>query len=147
MTLRFAPILLLPVLLATGCSSSYEPVAAQAPSVPASGTITWKGKPLPGFRITLHPADGQRPAAGVSDSEGKFVLGTNSPNDGAVPGKHPVSIIWEQPVDDGLSAAPTNPAATKAPIDLPPRFASPETSGITLEIPPEGSSTLELKLQ
>jgi hypothetical protein len=134
---------LLPLI---GCSSDYSPVAATADSVPASGTITWQGKPLAGFRITLHPAEGQRPAAGVSNAEGKFVLGTNSPNDGAVVGNHPVSVIWDQPVDDGLNSAPGD-ATLKPPINLPAKFSSPDTSGLKLDIPSGGSSTLQLDLK
>jgi len=140
-------LLLFFAVISCGCTSSYAPQAEQAASVPAAGLITWKGQPLPGFRITLHPADGQRPAAGVSDAEGRFVLGTNSPNDGSVVGTHKVSVIWEQPVDDGLGTAPADPAAQKPPVDLPAKFASPETSGLSLEIPSGGSSTLQLTLQ
>ncbi len=140
-----------PLLIAfaffTGCSSGYAPQAEQSASVPASGVVTWKGQPLAGFRITLHPADNQRPAAGVSDDGGRFVLGTNSESDGAVSGTHRVSVIWEQPVDDGLGSAPAAPAGLKPPVDLPAKFASPETSGLTLDVPSEGSSSLQLTLQ
>jgi hypothetical protein len=144
---RLSLLLLMLTITVPGCSSSYAPQAEQAASVPAAGLMTWQGQPLAGFRITLHPADNQRPAAGVSDSEGRFVLGTNSPDDGAVVGTHKVSVIWEQPVDDGLGAAPADPVAQKPPVDLPAKFASPETSGLTLEVPSGGSSTLQLTLQ
>jgi hypothetical protein len=144
---RRSALLLIFTIVSSGCTSSYAPQAEQAATVPASGLITWKGQPLAGFRINLLPADGQRPAAGVSDAEGRFVLGTNSPNDGAVAGTHKVSVIWEQPVDDGLGTAPATPATQKPPVDLPAKFASPETSGLSLEIPAGGSSTLQLTLQ
>ncbi|MFM7056990.1 MAG: hypothetical protein ACKO2P_08720 [Planctomycetota bacterium] len=146
--MRISPALLLISLsVSCGCSSAYAPQADQASSVPASGVATWKGQPLPGFRITLHPADNQRPAAGVTDAEGRFVLGTNSVSDGAIAGTHKVSVVWEQPVDDGLGSAPAEAATLKAPVDLPAKFASPETSGLTLEVPDSGSSTLQLTLQ
>lgn len=133
--------------LFVGCSSGYGPQAEQVATVPASGTITWKGQPLSSFRITLHPPGNQRPAAGVSDADGRFVLGTNAPSDGAVVGTHKVSVIWEQPVDDGLGTAPVDAAALKPPVDLPAKFANPETSGLTLEVPAGGSSSLQLALQ
>ena len=147
MKFRLTSVALSLLVTLGGCSSDYAPVAETAASVSASGTITWQGKPLAGFRITLHPTDGQRPAAGVSDAEGKFVLGTNSPSDGSVAGTHPVSVIWEQPVDDGLNSAPGAAAGQKPPVDLPARFASPESSGLKLEIPADGSSTLQLDLK
>jgi hypothetical protein len=146
--MRIAPLVLLTFFsISAGCSSGYGPQAEQAASVPAAGVATWKGQPLSGFRITLHPADNQRPASGVTDAEGHFVLGTNSLDDGAVPGTHKVSVIPELPVDDGLGSAPAEAASPKPSVELPAKFASPESSGVTLEVPAGGSSSLQLTLQ
>jgi len=145
--IRSAPFLLLAFsFVSAGCGSGYGPRAEQAASVPAAGVATWKGQPLAGFRITLHPADSQRPASGVTDAEGRFVLGTNALDDGAVPGTHKVSVIPELPVDDGLGSAPTDAASLKSSVELPAKFASPESSGLTLEVPVGGSSSLQLTL-
>src|SRR5437868_2477354 len=65
--------------------------------VPVSGTVTYQGKPLEGYRVVFMPTDGRRPASGVTDATGKFVLGTNAANDGAPPGAHKVSLAWEAP--------------------------------------------------
>ncbi|MFM8476448.1 MAG: carboxypeptidase-like regulatory domain-containing protein [Planctomycetaceae bacterium] len=146
--MRIAPFVLLACLsFSAGCGTAYGPRAEQAASVPAAGVVIWKGQPLAGFRITLHPGDNQRPASGVTDAEGRFVLGTNSLDDGAVPGTHKVSVIPELPVDDGLGSAPTESAALKTSVELPAKFASPESSGLTLEVPVGGSSSLQLTLQ
>lgn len=146
--MRIAPLVLLMFFsFSAGCGSGYGPRAEQAASVPAAGVAIWKGQPLAGFRITLHPADNQRPASGVTDAEGHFVLGTNSLDDGAVPGTHKVSVIPDLPVDDGLGSAPTGAASVKPSVELPAKFASPESSGLTLEVPVGGSGSLQLTLQ
>ena len=79
-----------------GCGGSYEPQAEVFQTTTASGVLTWKGKPLPGFIVSVHPADGKRTASGTTDAEGRFTLGTNAVGDGAVAGTHKVSVVWQQ---------------------------------------------------
>lgn len=133
--------------LLSGCGDNYTPQAEIFKTVAASGVLTFKGKPLNGFIVTLHPEGEKRTASGTSDADGRFVLGTNAPGDGAVAGTHKVSVIWQPPEDDGLGSTVEDPAKLpKPPVQLPPKYASPETSGITLEIPESGSSELKLDL-
>ena len=55
-------------------------------TVPASGTVTYKGKPLEKGQVQLLPnKDG--PVAVGSVENGKFILGTNQEGNGALPGK------------------------------------------------------------
>lgn len=134
-------------ILLAGCSADYTPQAEIFKTVSASGTLTFKGKPLSGFIVTLHPAGDQRTASGTTDAEGRFSLGTNAPGDGAVAGTHKVSVIWQPPEDDGLGSTVEDPKKMpKSPIDIPAKYASPDTSGISLEIPDSGSSELKLDL-
>lgn len=59
--------------------------------VPVSGTVTLDDKPLSGAEIIFRPVDG-RPSLGVTDAEGKYTLRYLDDQNGAVPGKHQVSI-------------------------------------------------------
>jgi hypothetical protein len=126
-----------------GCSDSG---AAIERTVAAGGTLTRAGQPLPFYQVMFTPDDGRRPAAGVSDEHGKFVLGTNAEADGAPPGKHRVSVIYIGPATasaDGQNSF-TPPAPPKNKIAA--KYGNPDTSGLTSEIPARGSSSLKIDL-
>lgn len=145
---RCACISGLVLVFLSGCGSG-QPEAKTFETVPAAGTLTWNGKPLAGFRITLHPAGGEaRTASGVTDDSGKFVLGTDEAGDGAVPGQHAIAVIWEPPADDGLGDVVEDPSKMpKPPVELPAQYASEQTSGKTVEIPAAGNTDLKIELE
>jgi hypothetical protein len=135
------------ICLCAGCSSNYSPQAEVFATVKAEGQLLFKGKPLPGFLVSLHPADGQRTASGVTDTEGRFTLGTNTLGDGAIVGNHKVSVVWQPPEDDGLGSTVDDPRKLpKAPVQLPPALSSPDTSQLTLDVPEGGSSQLKIEI-
>jgi hypothetical protein len=146
-----ASCLLTCFFLAVGCSSDPGPVATNEPSVPASGVVTYKGKPLPEHQVVLMPSDGRRPATGVTDAEGKFVLGTNAPGDGAPAGLAKVGIVWAGPEQTGdavdQSAIDDPSKMPKPPVNIPVKYNNPETSELTAEIPGSGTSDLKFELQ
>jgi len=72
------------VLAAAGCSGGSNPVLVE-------GVVTLDGNPLEGATVMFRPEVG-RPSVGKTDSAGKYVLRYTSERDGAVPGKHVVSI-------------------------------------------------------
>ena len=74
------------MLVSAGCG---RPGAA--PTAPAGGTLTATGAPLVGVNVTFTPADG-RSATGITDAEGRFTLSTFATEDGAVPGRHRVTL-------------------------------------------------------
>jgi hypothetical protein len=142
--LRASCFLLVTVTL--GCNSS----ADREKVVPVSGTVTYQGKPLEGFRVTFMPSDGRRPAIGLTDAAGKFALGTNDVGDGAVVGTHKVAFVWAPPVsgEPGQETVTDNPANLPKPkTRLPDKYGDPEKSGITQEVPPRGISGLKFELQ
>lgn len=59
-------------------------------TVPAGGTVTFQGAPLPGASVTFVPVDGPV-AMGITDVQGKFTL-TTGVQEGAVLGKSKVSV-------------------------------------------------------
>lgn len=108
-----------------GCSGSSNPVAT------AGGTVTMDGKPLSDLVVTFTPvaaADAKegpgKSATGNTGADGKFKLSTYKMGDGAIVGKHKVTVF----------ASGVNP---KPPGNLPKDF--------TLEVKP-GSNDFDIKL-
>ena len=99
-----------------GCGGGGPPVQ----TVPVKGKITYRGKPLTKGTIHFEPDYG-RPAQGEIAFDGSFTLTTYASGDGAVPGAHRVSV-------SGLTRA-----------TLPVKFASPNTSGLEIEVSPDKS--------
>jgi len=126
-------------LAAGGCAD----VADIEHTVSAGGVLTHKGQPLANYSVILQPIEGQRGAGGETDDHGHFVLGTNGAGDGAPPGKHRVAIAYLGPPasrPDGQN----NFTTPQPKVKLAPKYASPETSGLTVDVPASGSSDLKI---
>jgi len=78
-------------LLLVGCSGA-EGDAGRRPTAPASGIVTYKGKPVEGATVSFISVQDPIPAFGVTDAQGKFTLFTYEEGDGAVIGEHEVTI-------------------------------------------------------
>jgi hypothetical protein len=140
--------LFLPLL--AGCGSDSGPTAVIEKVAPVSGTLKYQGKPLEFFQVTFLPTDGRRPATGVTDAEGKFTLGTNTQNDGAPPGQSRVTVVFvgPPPPDTATEVPIEDPALLPKPkIKIPAKYANPDTSGLTQNVPEEGITDLNLDLQ
>lgn len=133
--------------LIAGCGGSSGPVAETVPVVTAAGTLTFQGKPLEHYQVMLFPQDG-RPAAGMVDAAGKFVLGTNEPGDGAPAGSHRLAVTWVGPpsTDPGQGIMEFTPPPPPK-IKIPDKYTNPETSGITVEVPESGSDAIVIELK
>ncbi len=136
--------LLLVITLLQGCGSKPEGPAS-AETVTAKGTLTAAGKPLAHYRVTFVP-DSNLPASATTDENGKFTLGTNSPGDGAVAGRHKVTVVFVGPPD-----APTpdmdNYKPLKPPVDVPKKQQSAETTDLTVEVPVGGAEDLKVEIK
>src|SRR5262245_43532667 len=100
----------IPLFVLVGCNSDPGPRATIEKVVPASGTVTFQGKPLDHYQVTFKPTDDRRPATGITDKDGKFTLGTNTAGDGCPPGKHKIAVVWLAPTDDGLGNIVDDPS-------------------------------------
>ncbi len=87
-----------------GCSSS---VAPPVPVFKVTGKVSYKGQPVAGADVTFRCDEANRSAFGRTNAEGMYKLTTFSANDGAVAGKHGVSIVLIPP-----SAAPAAEVAS-----------------------------------
>jgi hypothetical protein len=147
------------LLLATiqGCGS-------KGPSLgKVSGKVTHKGQPVTKGTITFLPEDkNERAASGTIGSDGNYTLTTYTQGDGAVLGRHRISIVSrEVDVPGGKAQA----AQTMSPQEImkgsqspgmrdsppaqtaliPARYNSPDTSGLSFVVK-EGRNTYDIEL-
>ncbi|MDZ4659795.1 MAG: BON domain-containing protein [Bythopirellula sp.] len=117
----------LAVLLAVGCG---EAALEKLPVYPAKGSITFKGKPIPGAMITLHPTtpveNVPNPQANVS-KDGTFSIRTYGAEEGAPEGDYKLTVLWYKPIVNG-------PDFTSGPNVIPQKFTKPETTSIEIKI-------------
>ena len=146
--------------LTTGCRDNGPRL------VPATGTVTFGGAPLTGASIIIHYPD-RSTATGRTDGKGFFTVVYSNGQPGAAPGnglKVSVTKTDEQGVAVTGSESP-DPGSMKdiamkgmsktadgrvQPVTrtnfVPPKYADPNSSGITVDIPPEGKKDLKIEL-
>ena len=131
-------------------------------TVPVTGTVTLDGTPVEGATVSFSPEDkANRAATGLTDSDGRFELGTIQPGDGAMPGSYKVAIsktsgaaagppasqeeamkrAQEQMASGGLGRRP-------APVkdELPAIYKNAQTSKLTATVTQDGDNEFEFKL-
>lgn len=129
--------------------------------VPATVTVTYRGAPVEGATVTLHPStpDG-RPAFGRTDAQGRAALGTFDTGDGAIPGDYGVTVVKMEGGQEGgetasseIGAMPANtpggpPLASSGPKHLlPAKYADVNTSGLRFTVGPTGDNNFTVDLQ
>ncbi|SFI53124.1 carboxypeptidase-like regulatory domain-containing protein [Planctomicrobium piriforme] len=87
--LTFRLLVLLLIATLSGCGRSKP----EGPSLyPVTGTVTFKGKPLPKANIVFIPLGKGQMAAGRTDDNGQFAVTYSDGRPGAVAGTHRVEI-------------------------------------------------------
>jgi hypothetical protein len=128
LALRFA-LSTLPLLasMAVGCNRDRASVV---------GTVTThNGQPLDGARITVRSNETGNWATAVTDSQGRFRLGTVSPGDGIPAGEYYATLIeergdWDHPTAPRIHA----------------KYGKPEDSGLRLKVEAGEKLTFDLVL-
>lgn len=70
-------------------------------TVKVSGLVTLDGAPLADVQVNFDSPTGKgRPSTGITNGEGKFMLTTGKPNDGALPGEYKVTVVKLAPKAD-----------------------------------------------
>ena len=135
----------------SGCGPDYSQTADVERSVNVSGVLTYQGQPLEHYQVVLMPTDGRRVATGVTDAEGRFVMGTNKAGDGAPPGPSKVAVYFTGPP---ATDAPGNeqiiddPSQLPQPkVKIPEKYGDPAQSGLTQDVPDSGLKDWKLELQ
>jgi hypothetical protein len=117
----------------TGCGRP----AYQLETAPVSGRVTLDGQPVTSGYVFVVPSKG-RMAKGSIQPDGTFALTTYETGDGAQVGSHSV-IVTPVPRDEGFSGPrERNP--------IPAKYARAQTSGLTLDVKPDGNSEVLLEL-
>ncbi len=134
--------------VAGGCSSK----AQGPPLVPAEGTVTLDGKPLPAAEVLFEPRGQTRGQAvfGRTDASGKFALASpDGKRKGAAVGSYRV-LINKLVKPDGSDFVPD---PNQGPMDtggfrelLPPAYSDLGQSQLSAEVPDGGTKALEFKL-
>ena len=142
-------------LTALGCASRKSP---PQPVYPVTGVVTYQGRPVAGADVTFFNAEQGRSAFGRTDDQGKYRLTTFSSNDGAVAGKHVVTVVKPPPpvaaapqpnvesteyVPPGLGES-TEPPPPKS--DFPEKYGKPESSGLVAMVHADAPNEFDLKL-
>ena len=125
-------------LPAVGCGK------AKPATAPVTGRVLLDGKPVADAAVMFEPVDGGVPARGSTSGDGGFTLSTFARDDGALVGRHRVSIskfVTEGMAANelGLEAAP-GPPGLQPKAALPARYADPKTSGLEATVEAGGAS-------
>jgi hypothetical protein len=126
------------IAAAIGCSD--KPAVA-----PASGKVLYNGQPVPYGNVMFQPAKGQ-PAGAAIQPDGTFRLSTFSEFDGAIIGPHKVSVACYSSQRPSEKTKKAVGEATLGESLLPSRYAYFDQSGLTAEIPAEGTDSLQFDL-
>ena len=111
-------------VLLPGCNSSENlPECA-----PVSGKVTIGGEPLASAMVTFHP--------------GTYILNTYGTHDGALVGKHTVTV------ERYLPPMPTQPGGKipSAKATVPKKYTSPQTSPLKVEVKSGANNAIDLPL-
>jgi hypothetical protein len=121
--------------------------------LPATGTVTYQGKPVANASVTYMP-DGTPGAAmgiGTTDAAGKYEIRTKG-KPGATPGKNLVSISKQ-----GATGMPANPTPEdmqkmaqkgrpEVKSEIPMKYGNPTQSGLTADVQ-SGKSVFDFELK
>ena len=154
MLLRVALVGLM--LFTAGCSRGEK--LNRLPVFKVRGVVTLKGNPIANADITFLNAEANRGAFGKTNEKGEYQLTTYTSFDGAVPGKHSVSIIHTPPVanmpvsvssEDPAYVPPaigqsTLPPAPKS--NVPAKYADPATSGLIAVVNEDNENVVDFEL-
>jgi hypothetical protein len=153
--LRLSLLAAVSAITALGCSAKK---VSPAPVYPVTGIVTYKGQPVVGADITFSSDAENRSAFGRTDEKGKYRLTTFSANDGAVAGKHVVTIVKIEPpaaapilpnvespeyVPPGLGED-TSPAPPKS--EFPEKYGKQQTSGLIAVVNADAPNDIDFNL-
>lgn len=125
---------LLLILLSSGIAGCGSDHLA---TYPTTGKVAFEdGKPLPGGSVIFQSEEHPLTARGMIQEDGTFVLGTYETGDGAIAGKHQVSVLPPKAQVD------TDEQVVVPEIDI--KYQDPRRSEIVLEVTPDGDNEFQI---
>lgn len=142
-------------LLLSGCGGGKK--SSRDPVYPVSGVVTYKGAPVPDADVMFLCKEKDRAAFARTDDQGKFRVTTFVPNDGAVAGKHIITVVKMlaaeptvvAPVEDTAYQPPgLNQSTDAKPAKnlIPAKYASDKTTDLFATITADNNNP-EVKLE
>ena len=150
-TLLFRLATALAVITAAGCAPKHPP------TIRVTGTVKYHGQPLAGAAVSFFTGAG-RAASGITDDQGRFQLSTFGPNDGALAGKHTVTITKRVKVasekvsgafhvEKGMSHLdPKHPAEVMIANFLPERYGDFQHTSLSADVSAAGRNDFTFEL-
>jgi len=110
---------------------------------PVTGTVTIDGVPLGSAMVTFHPEKGENRGQSSTDTDGKFNLSTYGSQDGAVVGKHTVTV------ERYILPFPAQPGGRlpSAKSEVPKKYYTPERSPLKVEVKAGINNVIDLPLE
>ena len=129
---------------------------------PAGGTVTYKGKALDGATVTFRCDEANTVATGKTDAQGRFELSTYKSGEGAVAGKHAVTVSkvkasaqsgpapGEMPKDeksmDDIMAGGLPPELKPPESEIPEKYADVAQPSFEFTVSPEAANDFKIEL-
>ena len=161
------PVVFLTLSFACGCGSS---TLAQLPVFPVEGRVVFQSAPVAGATVAFYKEGAAVPGSGVTNAQGEFRISSYAENDGALAGKHRVTISLPA---SGVTQSDVTASEPKAIIDLespdyragmqkvidsasakktptakiPARYASINSTDLEVEVRNEPKNMFELQLR
>ena len=130
-----AAMIMLMVALEAGCGPSRPAL------LPAEGVVTLDGEPLANAALVFQPKAGGRPASARTDANGRFKMGTYTPQDGVLPGEHAVTVV----AIESIGPPPEPGSQPEARWITPKRYGRADASGLSATVA-AGSKTFTFDL-
>lgn len=132
--------------------------------IPVTGTVTYQGQPVAGATVVFQPESGP-PSTATTDDEGRFEMNTRG-RPGVALGNAIVVITALEPMDIEVAEgsgdadiAADDPAAAESAMTpevmeamanrksrIPEKYGHPRTSGLRVEITPDGETHFDFDL-
>lgn len=126
-------------LIAAGCGSG----EVLPETAPVSGKATLNGKPLTSGTVTFHPEGPGNPGYAEIKEDGSFEVTTYELRDGAVLGRHTVTV---EVFGGDPEGPPPLPGSEEESSTVPGKYGNPETSPLRFEVK-QGTNTAPLPLE
>ncbi|MBR0226242.1 MAG: hypothetical protein IJL92_09315 [Thermoguttaceae bacterium] len=164
-TFRILCVTLCCVLTVCCCGCHKGGKGSRSGLVPAAGVVMYKGEPVAGATIEMRPSSPDQinsVAVGLTDPNGKFILMTDRPNDGAFPGKYKTVVKKQVEMIDGMTREEHDnklrdegkgndlyfdKSKVKVENLVPVKYSEPDATPLEIEIPAKGNKNITITLE
>jgi hypothetical protein len=122
---------------------------------PVSGTVSYRGEMVQGATVTFRCEEANTIATGTTDAQGRFELSTYQAGQGAVAGKHTVTVTkasaaaepgsGSMSMEDAMKQGP-RPPKTEPQALLPAKYADPARPQIEYTVSPGEKNEFAIEL-